>query len=117
MNFAKTVFALLASVLLVGTQSVVAMGEKSPPQSQVCGCCACKKMDCCVAQQPTSTPQSVPVAPSRAESQNQLQIIATVVSLLLQSDKSPVQKISLAPSASLEMTSVPLYQWNCSYLI
>lgn len=117
MNFAKTIFAILASVLLVGTQSVSAVGQKeSPTKSQICGCCACKRMDCCVAQ-PTSVPQPVPVAPTRAESQNNFQIIATDVSLLLQSKEQLVQKICFPPSASYSLTSVPLYEWNCSYLI
>jgi hypothetical protein len=116
MNFAKTVFAIFASVLLVGTQSVSAFAEKSPAKSQVCGCCACKKMDCCVAQ-PASTPEPVPAAPVRTQSQNNAQFIAVVASLLLQTDSAPAPKISSAPSASFPLTSVPLYEWNCSYLI
>jgi hypothetical protein len=116
MHFAKTVFAILASVLLAGTQSVSAFAEKSPAKSQVCGCCACKKMDCCVAQ-PSSAPEPIPAAPARAQSQNNLQFVAVVASLLLQADSAPAPKISSVPSASFPLTSVPLYEWNCSYLI
>jgi hypothetical protein len=116
MNFAKTVFAIFASVLLVGMQSVSAFAEKSPAKSQVCGCCACKKMDCCIAQ-PASAPEPIPATPVRAQSQNNLQLVAVVASLLLPTDGTPAQKISFAPSASFSTISVPLYEWNCSYLI
>jgi len=116
MNFAKTVFAILASVLLVGTQSVSAFAEKASAKSQLCGCCACKKIDCCVAQ-PASAPDPIPAAPVRAQSQNSSQLIAVVALALLQTESTSAQEISFAPSASFPMTSVPLYEWNCSYLI
>jgi hypothetical protein len=116
MNFAKTIFAVFASVLLVGTQTVSATGKTASGKSQICGCCACKKMDCCVAQ-PTSVPQPIPTNPARAESQNNFQIIAAIVSLLQETNETPAQKISFPQSASLIAISVPLYEWNCSYLI
>jgi hypothetical protein len=116
MTIAKTTFAILASFLLVGSQSVFAFGQSPSPESQECGCCSCKKMDCCVAQ-PTSTPQPIPAAPARTVSQNNLQIIAMAVSLILQTPDKIAEPISFSPVSSFAVTDVPLYEWNCSYLI
>ncbi len=116
MNFLKTTFVILASVMLVGTQTVFAVQPVTPTKSQVCGCCACKKMDCCVAQ-PTSVPQPVPASPVRTVSQDNLQIIAAVVSMLLPDREKIAEPISFAPFSSLHIAHVPLYEWNCSYLI
>jgi len=116
MNFLKTTFAILASVMLVGTQAVFAVPSVAPTKSQVCGCCACKKMNCCVAQ-PTSVPQPIPASPARTVSQNNLPIIAVVVSSLLQAPEESAEPISFAPFSSLHVTAVPLYELNCSYLI
>jgi hypothetical protein len=116
MKFAKTIFAILASVMLVGTQTVSVVGQHSSQAPQECSCCSCKQMDCCVAQS-DSTPQPVPVAPVRSVSQNQSQFVVAIVSVLSYSLETPAQKISFPPSASLKLTAVPLYEWNCSYLI
>jgi hypothetical protein len=116
MHIAKTAFAILASLLLVGTQAAFAFGQDSSPTSHECGCCSCKQMDCCMAQ-PTSTPQPIPTSPVRTVTQNNLQIIAAVVSLLLQAPEKSAEPISFPPFSSLHVTAVPLYELNCSYLI
>ena len=116
MHFLKTAFAVLASVLLVGTQTVSAIGQHSSPTVQECVCCSCKQIDCCVAP-PTSTSQPVPAAPARTVSQSNLQIIATVVSLLVHAPEKTGEPISFGAVSPLLVTDVPLYEWNCSYLI
>src|SRR4051812_36782506 len=116
MNMLKTAFAILASAMLVGAQTVFAFQPIAPAKSQVCGCCACKKMNCCVAQ-PTSTPQPVPASPARTVSQNNLQIIAAVVSLLLHAPEKSAEPISFTSFSPLHLIVVPLYELNCSYLI
>jgi hypothetical protein len=116
MNFLKTAFAILSSVLLVGAQPVFAAGQNSSPTSKECDCCSCKQMNCCMAQ-PNSTPQPIPTAPARAVSQNTFQIIAAANALLLQLPETASKQIAFASSASPKVTDVPLYEWNCSYLI
>jgi len=116
MIFWKTAWVLAISVMLVGAQTVFALGQKTEPASQKCGCCSCKKQNCCVTQ-PTSAPEPIPAAPTRAISQTHLQFIAAFVSLLLQAPEKAALPVSFSPSAAPVLAAVPLYDWNCSYLI
>ncbi len=116
MNFLKTVFAVFAGAVLLASQTVFAWGQQEFSKPQVCCCCACKMINCCVAQ-PTSPVQPIPAAPARTVSQHHYQIVSTIAALLLQSPEKSPEKISLPPLASLDPAAVPLYQRNCSYLI
>ncbi|MEO7300596.1 MAG: hypothetical protein ABI042_18690 [Verrucomicrobiota bacterium] len=62
-------------------------------------------------------PQPIPAAPTRTVSQNNLQFISVAVATLLQTPESPAAKIAFPSSVSPKLASVPLYGWNCSYLI
>lgn len=116
MSFWKTAWVVAISVVLVGAQTVFALGQKSESASQECGCCSCKRLNCCVTQ-PTSAPEPIPATPTRAVSQTHLQFIVTFVSLLLQAPEKAASPVSFSPSASTDLAAVPLYDWNCSYLI
>jgi hypothetical protein len=114
-NIVKTIFVFFACALLVGSQIVFAHGPQPASKPQVCGCCSCKILDCCVAL-PLPAPPTVP-APARALSHNNVQLISTVVALLVDAPSPAATTIAFPASASFKLIKVPLYQRNCTYLI
>jgi hypothetical protein len=112
----KTLFAILFSVLLLWTQSVVTMGATAARQPDCCKHGPCAATECCT--QNTPSPTSQPVAPSSRTAQNESQLAVAVPGQLI---SQPVV-LSAAISISLHSTSstrasVPLFQRNCSFLI
>jgi hypothetical protein len=67
--------------------------------------------------QSDSAPEPIPATPVRTASQNAFQLIAFVSSLILPLPENISQPVAPASFAFLSATAVPLYEWNCSYLI
>lgn len=117
MKILKTLLAVLFSFALVWTQAVSGLEvEKTSVKTQRCGCCACKKMDCCTAQ-PSSQSIPAPAAPLRTATQNQIQLVAVTISILSKSPALLVAKTVPPPSRLQKTIDVPVYQRTCSYLI
>src|SRR5688572_9424243 len=114
MQFLKTVFAVLFSISLIATQNVFIAHAELSASEQNCKCCSCKEMDCCVAQ-PTSAPQQpLPTQTTRAVSPTQIQIIAAVVSILVQAPITFSEKQFPASCSASHSPDVPLFVRNCS---
>jgi hypothetical protein len=120
MKLLRTVCVLLTCFLLVATQTVfISDAQAGPDEAQnVCACDSCEIMNCCVSSQPSPTPQQpTPVQNPRTVSQTQIQFIATVVALLSEPSTQSIDSRIPASSLHLLTAEVPLYTWNCSYLI
>ncbi len=113
------VLTILFSVLLTGAQTVFTADVICSAQSvkAKCACAHCeKKTNCCLSPSvPGPNPLSVP--PASNASGNPLHLLLAVVSQLL-TRPAPLAPASLPQSSfAPKTTDVPLYQWNCSYLV
>jgi hypothetical protein len=115
MRILKTVCAILLSFALVMSQTVFAPDASAAIAKNVKCCCGPCKMKCC-ALPASPVPQPLPAAP-RSVSQNQVQLIAVTVSLLLHLPEQRVEKQISLPAVSVSLISLPLYTRNCSFLI
>jgi hypothetical protein len=124
MKFAGTTmrigFAILCSVLLLGTEAISALGlpcEKS--QSAIaCGKCTCSPCpkSCCLDRQGSeSHPQ--PAAPTHSTSQNDWQVCFLTVQQVLSQTLAEISNSALSFSSSASIAAVPLFLRNCCYLI
>jgi|SRR5436190_11207812 len=111
----RTAFAILFSALLVLGQGVLPAATPLVKAHAQCGRCACGNK-CCVGESaPVSAPQ--PATPANVLPLKQFQ--ATLLSA------APIYSLPDFPAAatffdycsSCRSTTVPLYEWNCAYLI
>jgi hypothetical protein len=113
----KRLRAILFCLLLVWMQAMVAApGVLSGTERVACACCDCGKADCCVTKSPPTPAAPAPLAPVRADSQNQLSLhYTTATAWTLPDAGSRV----VAPSASSPLTAarVPLFARDCARLI
>ncbi|MGV3757689.1 MAG: hypothetical protein ACO1QS_20095 [Verrucomicrobiota bacterium] len=106
------------SLLLVLGQWTSAMPSASQRLADACDDCSCKMVSCCVA--PASTPapnqSSVPLPSTRVTEQQLVAALETTVTLL--ASLVPVTKV-VGPvhTAEFSASAVPLYCWNCTFLI
>ena len=111
----KRAVAIVLSLILVWIQAVAAVQPTAAAPPAKCGCCACKKMDCCVGRS-TSESQPLPVAPVPAAAQNHFSaVLSTLVAWTLPAP-TPAQ-VSSFDSAPTSALAVPLFQRDCALLI
>lgn len=109
---------IIFSLLLLAGQFTAPLGAVEPSRDNkaACACLHCEK-SCCVKESAPVSSESQPAVPAKTSQQNawQLLIPHLVVFLLQdrQADAPPCPASVTAPSAA----AVPLYDWNCSYLI
>jgi hypothetical protein len=115
----KATLTILLTLLLAGAPAVFTPSAIAPfvTASADCACPACPKASCCACQAapPASAPS--PVAPAPASSQQQTQLLAAIGPALLVLPVRNARDLLPAPFSSLRLASVPLYTWNCAYLI
>jgi hypothetical protein len=111
----KSFLTILISLLLGGTPSFGR--DLSAASKQRCGArCACSQKACCVDQSGAdTTPQ--PVAPAAGFS---LKLPAWALPVSAQGAAPPAvaaQSVRSPLTCFARSTAVPLYAWNCAYLI
>ena len=105
------------SILLV---VVMALGSFAIPahdgaQVRACSCCSCAQLDCC--GRPVF-PNPAPVSVPSNSTEQRAQAPVVVVAFLLAPPPLPESPcLALRLSFASQRTSVPVYDWNCSYLI
>jgi len=114
----RRAFAILFSLLLVLGQWTSAMPSASQRLADACDDCSCKMVSCCVAPASTPAPNqpSVPVPSTRVTEQQLVAALETTATLLA----SPVTVTKVAGpvhTAEFSVSAVPLYCWNCTFLI
>ena len=107
--------AIVLSLILIWIQAVAAVRTTSAAPPAMCGCCACKKMECCVAQ---STPGSQPLpaapAPVPAQQQHYSAVLSVLAAWVLPAAPSQISSSDNAPLLAL---SVPIFTRHCALLI
>ena len=111
----RTTLAILFSVLLVLTQSVLPGNPAVAKAESCCSRCACGA-PCCVPA-PNSGSAPLPATPTPATSLKQCQFALAVAALALSPLVSPAPKISPSAVSSSLSVALPLYERNCIYLI
>jgi len=112
----KAAFAILFSLLLAVTQSV--LPAKADGQGQPASCCkrcVCESPCCVSGSAPASAP--APAAPVPSVSTKQLQPALQIAAKLLVTPDSSATEISFPVPTSFRSRAVPIYDRNCAYLI
>src|SRR3954462_8908838 len=114
----RTLLAIVFSILIAGTQAAFPYAEGSAaPSTSVrpqCGCAKCETACCPLPAGRSSVP--LPAVPSSARSQLDWQSLSERFALAFQILPGPAH----IPAPPLNISSqgqVPLYEWNCAYLI
>jgi hypothetical protein len=114
----RRAFAIMFSLLLVLGQWASAMPSASQRLADACDDCSCKIVSCCIT--PTSTPvpnpPSVPVPSTRVTEQQLVAALESTVTLLATPVASP-KVFDPVHTTDLSASAVPLYCWNCTFLI
>ena len=111
----RAIFAILFSALLLIGQSALPAGEAFVQSQPQCERCACGGK-CCVKQEsPASAPQPATPTSSRALERFQLTLLSTTQIYLLSGSALPAR--SSSDLSAFQLKAVPLYEWNCAYLI
>jgi hypothetical protein len=117
----KKLLAMLFSVALIVVQAAFMSGaaEFGPQKATIpkcCGHCGHCKDKCCVAQNGSDAPLSLPAVPSQSITQIDWQLLTAGAgefsAQTLAESPTIFSRISSHPSVT-----APLYQRNCSYLI
>jgi hypothetical protein len=116
----KKLLAILFGALLVLTQTVNPNGVLPEAAATNCGCgkhnCGCGKHCCCAGKSaPDSAP--LPAAPTRSLSPGQWQMVLAPAVAILNSPVAPVSEVFPVCRLPLKSDAIPLYQWNCAYVI
>jgi hypothetical protein len=112
----KAAFAILFSLLLALTQSV--LPAKADGQAQSASCCkrcACESPCCVNGSAPISAP--APAVPVPSASIKQFQPALAMLAKLFVAPVSSASTISFPAQFSLHSCAVPIYDRNCTYLI
>jgi len=111
----RKVVAIFLSAILLCMQALVLTGAQAASTTNCCAC-SCGLPKCCVAQ---SKPNSQPVSPAapRSASQNDTQLLFKPVAETVAIVAPRPQVFRFDSSSFPKITSVPLYQRNCSLLI
>jgi hypothetical protein len=112
----RRAFVILVSLLLMATQRALPLSAPAAAKPAACANCHCGRPDCCV-ERPASPSQPGPAAPQSSQTQNDwlaLPAIRPHVLYVLAPDRSAI--LSVSPSLP-GVRAVPLYRWNCSFLI
>src|SRR5215471_20840076 len=110
----RVAFAILFSALLVLGQSALPCPVAFAKAEPQCARCSCGKQ-CCVGQ-PSRAPLPCPAAPAQnlPLTHPSFAVVATQVTLL--PSRSAVT-LSVPSFSRLKFSAVPIYDWNCAYLI
>jgi len=114
----RRAFAIVFSLLLVLGQWTSAMPSASQRLADACDDCSCKMVSCCIAPASTPVPNqpSVPVPSTRVTEQQLVAALEATVTLL--ASPVPVTKVAgPVHTAEFSASAVPLYCWNCTFLI
>src|SRR5262245_48838866 len=111
----KPVMAWLFSVLLVVVQSVTASGSDAPQTSPKCNRCACGRACCVSPSSPASNP--LPAREGNLPSAKQLQPALALSIQPLHQSCFYAEDAPLPAAFSFRPGVVPIYDWNCSYLL
>jgi len=111
-------FAIVFSLLLVLGQWTSAMPSASQRLADACDDCSCKMVSCCIAPASTPVPNqpSVPVPSTRVTEQQLVAALETTVTLLASPVPMPLASKPVH-TAEFSASAVPLYCWNCTFLI
>ena len=109
----KTVFGICFSALLFIGQTVVIPAQ--PLVQRECTRCDCGGK-CCVTQS-RPAPRPAPAAPAQNVSLKQSQLATTAATQIYSLPESLARSISSASFSLPKSQAVPLYDWNCAYLI
>jgi hypothetical protein len=114
----KAALVLLLGFALAGQGAFSAAAAPVAKRSCCCTGCDnkhCATPSCCIKPETPSAPVSP--APLPSSSQNEFHALAAVVTLLTTLPARPVAELPcrLVPVSSV--TDIPLFQWNCSYLL
>ena len=111
----KTTWAIICSLVLVGTPFLLAQTPTSCVK-QVRACCQRGvEMSCCKANSSPDS-QSKPAVPAQTGSQNQLSLLASSA-LIWTLPSNPVDSISSHSTPSSMTPGAPLYARDCARLI
>src|ERR1043166_2590667 len=111
----RATLAILFAVLLGATQAALPFAAAASA-SKPCKNCACPGRACCYDQGTRNT-SSVPLAPVRQVSTEQLQLLAHHVGAIVFSPPQPSVTVPHTVSAISPSAAVPLYYRNCTLQI
>ena len=111
----KPSLAWLLSVLLVLVQGVTTSGKDVPQAARKCSRCACGR-PCCVSP---STPASTPLPTSQVDLPSAKQFQPALSSAVQKPPPFPsnAEEAPLFILFSSGAGVIPIYDWNCSYLL
>jgi hypothetical protein len=111
----KSAFAIFFSALLLMGQTAAFRAETLAQSQLECAKCDCGGK-CCVSQS-RPAPRQAPVAPAQNVSLKQSQFTAVSAAQVYLLPELPAPFVSFACPSHLKSEAVPLYEWNCAYLI
>src|SRR5205823_14906158 len=111
----RATFSIFFSLLLCLSQT--ALPGCPSPVKRVCSHCACPRGQDCCYEQASRGSQSVPIAPVRQVSSEQLQLALLQYASALTATTPATSNVHFADFSCSPSTAVPLYYRNCSLLI
>ena len=114
----RNAFAIVFSLLLVLGQWTSAMPSAPLRLADACDACSCQMVSCCVAPAPAPTSNTPSAPPPSTRVSEQQWVAALEITVTLLTSPLPVASV-LGPvhTAELSVPAVPLYCWNCTFLI
>jgi hypothetical protein len=107
---------MLLGFVLVLTQSVGAGTADLAMARSNCRPCGCAARTCCVGKS-APAPVSAPAAPLNSLSSRQHQSMLPPSSLVCAPPVLPASRLSSVFFSLVRLEAVPLYEWNCTFLI
>jgi hypothetical protein len=104
---------ILGLIMVLGQfASAAPLGSGGPIVA--CGCCSCAQLDCCGTPSP-----SAPLSPPASNSTDfRVQSPALIIVAVLSTPpEGPFTALLSSERLLAQRATVPVYDWNCSYLI
>ena len=111
----KAVVAILFSLLLVLNPPVLSAAITTCQSAAGCACSSCDTAKCCLQKSLPAPP--LPPAATAPAAPDTLQLLAAAVTQWVTLPAPLTVKASIVFFSSPKLVAVPLYEWNCSYLI
>lgn len=111
----KRVAAIVLSLIFVWLQTLPSAPAISLPAPQVCACCDCQQMNCCVSETTPETPPPAALpAPSGIQPDWSVFTPTLVAWILPAANRSDISSSDAAPQPA---PAVPLFTRHCARLI
>ena len=111
----RAAVAIVLSLMLVWTQSVFPAGIADGSEQAVCSVCSCRAKCCVQSSAPISPPLPLTAAPTTAP--HSVQLLLAPSSRLIEIPHAPCPLVLPRRSSLLQAAAVPIFQWNCTFLI